>query len=76
MNPYNSDSLEVFTDMRKTFQKALETNKKQFYLNKFKSCVGDSKQTYKLLNEIKVEQKNANNVPYLDVLQVDDHEPS
>ena len=76
MNPHNSDDLKVFKDMRNTFQKAVETTKKQFYLNKFKSCVGDSRQTYKLLNEIKGEQKNANSVPYLDVLQADDNEPS
>ena len=76
MNPHNSDYLKVFKDLRNTFQKTLETTKKQFYLNKFKSCVGDSRQTYKLLNEIKGEQKNANSVPYLDVLQADDNEPS
>ena len=76
MNPHNSDYLKVFKDLRNTFQKTLETTKKQFYLNKFKSCVGDSRQTYKLLNEIKAEQKNASSVPYLDVLQVDNNEPS
>ena len=54
----------------------MDTTKKQFYLNKFKSCVVDSRQTYNFLNEIKGEQKNANSVPYLDVLQPDDNEPS
>ena len=76
MNPHNSDYLKVFKDLRNTFQKTLETTKKQFYLNKFKSCVGDSRQTYKLLNEIKGEQKSASSVPYLDVLQADNNEPS
>ena len=76
LNPHNSDYLKVFKDLRNTFQKTLETTKKQFYLNKFKSCVGDSRQTYKLLNEIKGEQKSASSVPYLDVLQADNNEPS
>ena len=76
LNPHNSDYLKVFKDLRNTFQKTLETTKKQFYLNKFKSCVGDSRKTYKLLNEIKGEQKSANSVPYLDVLQADNNEPS
>ena len=65
MNPHNSDYLKVYNDMRKTFQKAAETNKKQFYLNKFKSYVGNSRQTYKSLNEIEGEHKYANSVPYL-----------
>ena len=76
MNPHNSDYLKVLKGMRNTFQKAVETTKKQFNLKKFKSSVGESRQTDKLLNEIKGEQKNANSVPYLDVLQADDNEPS
>ena len=75
-NPHNSDYLKTFKDLRNTFQKALETTKKQFYFNKFKSCVGDSRQTYKLLNEIKGKQKNTHNVPCLDVIKADDNEPS
>ena len=39
--------------LRSTFEAELKKSKKHFYTEKFKYCSGDSRQVYKLLNDIK-----------------------
>ena len=43
-----------------------EKAKKSFYWNKFKSCIGDSRQTFKLLNDLNGKTKTKLNIPLLD----------
>ena len=40
--------------------------KKQFYWRKFDSCIGHSRQTYKLLNDRSGKHRNSSIVPALD----------
>ena len=39
--------------------------KKSFYMNKFNSCLGNSRQTLKLRNELKGKFSNSTNIPLL-----------
>ena len=58
--------LSHFKDLRNKFEDTVKRTKKQFYWNKFKSCIGDSRQIYKLLNEISGENKTKTDIPFLD----------
>ena len=55
----------LFADERQNFEQAAKTSKKQYYWNKFKSCIGDSRQTYKLLNELNGKNKTQLHKPSL-----------
>ena len=46
-------SFNKFHKLRSTFEAELKKSKKHFYTEKFKYCIGDSRQVYKLLNDIK-----------------------
>ena len=46
-------TLAAFTKARDDLKEIITTKKKQFYNNKFDKCIGNSRQTYKLLNELK-----------------------
>ena len=62
----NQVKLTHFQELRKNFENSVTKAKKQFYWNKFKSCIGDSRQTYKLLNDISGKTKSKTNIPFLD----------
>ena len=62
----NHVKLTHFQELRKNFENSVTKAKKQFYWNKFKSCIGDSRQTYKLLNDISGKTKSKTNIPFLD----------
>ena len=64
-NPHEPSFLSRFKKLRTKFEQAVKTSKKQYYWNKFKSCIGDSRQTYKLLNELNGNNKTQLHVPLL-----------
>ena len=55
-----------FKDLGNQFKSNLNKTKKQFYWRKFYSCIGDSRQTFKLLNYISGKHLNPSIVPALD----------
>ena len=52
-NPHSNEAAKKFKVLRDKFGKSVKKAKKDFYKQKFESCIGDSRQTYKLLNDIK-----------------------
>ena len=69
-NTENSTLLNTFTNLRKKFERAVKMNKRKFYWNKFKNCIGDStRQTYKLLNELNGKSISRLKVPILESCQ-------
>ena len=48
-----------------TLNNLLKKSKKKFYWDKFKACIGDSRQTYKLLNDLRGLSSDAQTVPAL-----------
>ena len=48
-----------------SLEKVLKKRKKDNYAKKFESCIGDSRQTYKLLNDIKGTTRKNSQVPSL-----------
>ena len=44
--------LQTFRSLRDRFDKEIKLSKKNYYWNKLKNCIGDSRQTYKILNDI------------------------
>ena len=61
----NTNLLEQFRNRRHLFEQEIKMAKRSFYLNKFKSCLGNSRQTFKLLNELKGKSSNSTNKPLL-----------
>ena len=62
--------MNTFTNLRKKFEQAVKMNKRKFYWNKFKNCIGDStRQTYKLLNELNGKSISRLKVPILESCQ-------
>ena len=61
--------MNTFTNLRKKFEQAVKMNKRKFYWNKFKNCIGDSRQTYKLLNELNEKSISRFKVPILESCQ-------
>ena len=51
-------SFKKFQKLRSTFEAELKKSKKHFYTEKFKYCIWDSRQVYKLLNYIKGSNNN------------------
>ena len=51
-------SFNKFQKLRSTFEAELKKSKKPFYTEKFKYSIGDSRQVYKLLNDIKSSNNN------------------
>ena len=51
-NKNDTDELQKLKSLRSQFEDETKGAKRKFYLNKFNSCIGDSRQTYELLNEI------------------------
>ena len=51
LNQNNYQLLQTFRSLRDRFEKEIKLSKKNYYWNKFKNCIGDSRQTYKILNE-------------------------
>ena len=68
-NTENSILLNTFTNLRKKFEQAVKMNKRKFYWNKLKNCIGDSRQTYKLLNELNGKSISRFTVPILESCQ-------
>ncbi len=51
-NKSNVKARERFVTARKKCELAIRQSKKLLYMNKFNSCIGDSRQTFELLNEL------------------------
>ena len=47
------------------FENLVRINKKRYYLNVFESCMGDSRQVYKLLNDLSCKSLENKNVHFL-----------
>ena len=61
----NDDLLKKFKECRMRLEKQLKLRKKQFHLNSFQKCLGNSRQTFKLLNELKGKSYKSQNFPIL-----------
>ena len=61
MDRQNDQKLEKFKALRTKVEKTTKAKKNSYYEQKFSNCIGDSKQVYKFLNELKgVTIKNSN----------------
>ena len=64
-NPQNNEAATNFKLLRNKFETCVKKAKKDFYRQKFESCMGDSRQTYKLINDIKETNRKSSQVPAL-----------
>ena len=75
-NPNNNKAANKFKLLRDKFEKSVKKAKKDFYRQKFESCIGDSRQTYKLLNDIKGSTRKSSKVPALNSCNARFSDPS
>ena len=62
-----NEALKVkLEEIRKVFEGSVKKSKKIFYGNKFNSCIGDSRQIYKLINDLNGKVKAKEIIPSLD----------
>ena len=62
-----NESLKVkFQEIRKVFEGSVKKSNKNLYWKKFNSCIGDSRQIYKLINDLNGKVKAKENIPPLD----------
>ena len=64
-NPQNNEAATKFKLLRNKFETCVKKAKKDFYRQIFESCMGDSRQTYKLINDIKGTNRKSSQVPAL-----------
>ena len=64
-NPHNNEAAKKFKLLRDKFGKSVKKAKTDFFAQKFESCIGDSRQTYKLLNDTKGITRKSSQVPAL-----------
>ena len=64
-NPQNKEAATNFKLLRNKFETCVKKAKRDFYRQKFESCMGDSRQTYKLFNDIKEINRKSSQVPAL-----------
>ena len=64
-NPQDYEAAKKFKLLRDKFGKSVKKAKKE-YAQKFESCIGDSRQTYKLLSDIKGTTRKSSQVPALE----------
>ena len=75
-NKNNNDLLKNFKEYRIRLEKQLKWRIKQFYLNSFQKRLGNSRQTFKLLNELKGKSYRSQNFPILSSCYQKFDEPS
>ena len=68
--------MENFKIQRKNFENAYKKSKKSYYADKFKSCIGDSRQTYHLLKEISGRSTHSKKIPILSFCYEANQSPS
>ena len=75
MDRQNNQKLKKFKALRTKVEKTIKAKKNFYYEQKFSKCIGDSKQVYKLLNELKGVNIKNSNVPYIikDGRRIDDN---
>ena len=61
----NTNLLEQFRNRRHLLEQEIKMAKRFFYLKKFNSGLGNSRKTFKLLNELKGKSLNSTNIPLL-----------
>ena len=72
-NPHSNEAAKKFKVLRDKFGKSV---KKDLYKQKFESCIGNSRQTYKLLNDIKGTTRKSSKVPALNSCTARNTDPS
>ena len=72
----NTELKNKFINSRKIFEAALIQSKKTYYYDKFKSCIGNGRQTYKLLNELKGKSNERSKFPILTSTQKKFNKPT
>ena len=65
MNQNNYQLLQTFRSLRDRFEKEIKLSKKNYYWNEFKNSIGDSRQTYKILNDISGKSNKNSKIPPL-----------
>ena len=75
MDRQNNTKVEKFKALRIKVEKTIKAKKKFYYEQKFSKCIGDSKQVYNLLNELKGVTVKNSKVPCLitDGRRIDDN---
>ena len=58
--------LNKFKDIRMRLEKSIKKAKKAYYKKKFENCIGDSRQTFNLLNELNGKTLINTTIPKLD----------
>ena len=64
-NPHNNEAAKKNSNCYATSLESVKKAKTDFYAQKFESCIGDSRQTYKLLKDIKGTTRKSSQVPAL-----------
>ena len=72
----NIELKNKFINSRKIFEAALIQSKKTYYYDKFKSCIGNGRQTYKFLNELKGKINERSKLPILTSTQKKFNKPT
>ena len=57
--------LNNFKRLRANFENSVKIAKRDFYANRFESCIGDSKQKYQSLNDLSGKSHVSKNVQFL-----------
>ena len=65
MDRQNNQKVEKFRALRTKLEKTLKAKKNSYYEQKFSKCIGDSKQVYKFLIELKGVTIKNSKVPYI-----------
>ena len=65
LNQNDYQLLQTFRSLRDRFEKEIKLSKENYYWNKFKNCIGDSRQTYKILNDISGKSNKNSKIPPL-----------
>ena len=65
-NLINQILLENFKNLRSKLEKEIKSAKRKYYNKKFTACIGDSRQTYKLLNDLSGKNTKDGSVPVLE----------
>ena len=61
----NPQYLQTFKELRVRVENELKKSKKNLYFSKFKKCIGDTKQIYKLLNDLRGKCTDARRIDHL-----------
>ena len=63
----NTKKKEAFIQERHKFEKLIKVTKKEYYYSRFNNCIGDSRQIFKVLNEVRGKSTKRSRITNLSV---------